>query len=490
MNKSLAHNTAIFTIALGVQKVFSFLFFWYLSSKLGPHGLGQYAFALSFTALFSVFTDIGMSTVLTREIAKDQKSASHILGTAFSIKIISAIIVLVVMAIIVLNSDYDPLVRSLIALASLVMVSDSLQLLFSSFFRGMHTLAYESVSVLVFQVIEIVVGVIALEVTGDVRWAIVSVAIASVSVLVYFVVSAWMKFRCMIVPVWDKHVMADFLKLLPSFAIATIIVRVYNTADVILIERFIGAEAVGMYSVPAKVITAFQGLFAGSFAAALYPLLASTYHTNKKEVSALLAKAFHYMSAIAFPMALGLGGTAGLIIATIWPEYHDAVIPFVLMAVSLPFIFLSFPTGALLNASDRQRMTTINRLIGTVLNIGLNILFIPYYGITAAAGIFLCTNILIFALDCWCVRKELDYVKQWVITKGIRIIASGAIMSGVVWQAQEMHASLVWVMVAGIVAYLLCVWFMRAITRDDIMIFISEFRKKDHVAPDASNTVL
>ena len=76
------------------------------------------------------------------------------------------------MAIIVLNSDYDPLVRSLIALASLVMVSDSLQLLFSSFFRGMHTLAYESVSVLVFQVIEIVVGVIALEVTGDVRWAI------------------------------------------------------------------------------------------------------------------------------------------------------------------------------------------------------------------------------------------------------------------------------------------------------------------------------
>ncbi len=490
MDKSLAHNTAIFTVALGVQKVFSFLFFWYLSSKLGPHGLGQYAFALSFTTLFSVFMDIGMSTVLTREIAKDRKSASYILGTALSIKIISAMLVLVVMAIIVLNSDYDPLLRSLIALASFVMISDSLQLLFSSFFRGMHTLAYESVSVLVFQVIEIVVGVIALEVTGDVRWAVLSVAIASISVLVYFAVSAWIKFRCVIVPVWDKGVMVNFLRLLPSFAIATIIVRVYNTADVIIIERFIGAEAVGMYSVPAKVITAFQGLFAGSFAAALYPLLASTYHTNKKEVSVLLAKAFHYMSAIALPMALGLAVTAELIIATIWPEYHNAVIPLVLMSLSLPFIFLSFPTGALLNASDRQRMTTRNRLIGTVLNIGFNLVLIPYYGMTVAAGVFLCTNILIFTLDCWCLRKELEYVKQWGITKGVRIGVSGAIMGGVVWQFQELHVSLVWVIAAGIAAYLLCAWFMKAVTRDDMMIFILEFRKKSRAASDVSDTVL
>lgn len=478
MKNSLAHNTVIFTTALGVQKVFSFLFFWYLSAKLGPHGLGQYAFALSFTTLFSVLMDSGMSTVLTREIAKNPATSHRILGAALSIKILFSIVVLGSMAGIVLNSDYDASMRSLIALASIVMVSDSLQLLFSAFFRGMHTLRYESISVLIFQAIEIAVGVIALELTGDVRWAVLSVAIASISVLAYLSMSAWIRFRCVIIPVWDRSIIIEFLKLLPSFAIATIIVRIYNTADVIVIERVIGAEAVGMYSVPAKIITALQGLFAGSFAAALYPLLASTYHINKQEAGALTAKAFHYMSAVAIPMACGLAGTAELIVSTVWPAYHDAVVPLMVMAVSLPFIFLSFPTGALLNASDRQRSTTINRLVATGVNIMLNIFFVPRYGIGASAVIFLCTNGIIFLLDCWCIRKEFLCVKQWFWEKGIRIIAASAVMSGVLWQAQRMDVTLVGVVAAGIAVYAVCVWCMKAVTRDDMMVFVSGLARK------------
>ncbi|HAZ16837.1 MAG TPA: hypothetical protein DCY49_02970 [Candidatus Jacksonbacteria bacterium] len=482
MNKSLAHNTAIFTLALGVQKVFSFLFFWYLSSKLGPHGLGQYAFALSFTTLFAVFMDIGMSTVLTREIAKDRQNAQRILGAALSVKIISAIAVLAVMAVIVLNSDYDPVVRSLIALASLVMISDSLQLLFSSFFRGMHTLLYESMSVLLFQIVEIGVGVVALELTGDVRWAIGSVAIASASVLAYFIILAYMRFRCVIVPIWDKRALMALLRLLPSFAMATIIVRVYNTADVIILEHVMGTEGVGVYSVPAKIITAFQGLFAGSFAAALYPLLSSTYHVNKDAIGPLLVKAFHYMSAVALPMGIGLSVTSGLIIRTIWPEYHGAEVPLILMSLSVPFIFLSFPTGSLLNASNRQKVATIHRLIATVLNIALNIVFIPRYGAYAAAAVFLGTNGVIFLLDCWRVRNELHDIGGWFVTKGIRVIIASGVMGGVVWYLQQITTQLPVIVGVGIFVYIILAWGLGGVSREDMMTFVQEFRKKPRIA--------
>ena len=50
--RTLARNTTYFTSALTVQKILSFIYFWFISSRLFPDQLGQYVFALSFASLF------------------------------------------------------------------------------------------------------------------------------------------------------------------------------------------------------------------------------------------------------------------------------------------------------------------------------------------------------------------------------------------------------------------------------------------------------
>jgi len=77
---TLTQNTTYYTAALVFQKILAFVYFAFLARGLGVEDLGKYAFAFSFTTLFSVFVDVGMSSVLTREIAKDRSRAKEVLS--------------------------------------------------------------------------------------------------------------------------------------------------------------------------------------------------------------------------------------------------------------------------------------------------------------------------------------------------------------------------------------------------------------------------
>ena len=79
MKQTLTQNTTYYTVALVFQKVLAFVYFTFLARGLAVDELGKYAFAFAFTTIFSVLIDVGLSSVLTREIAKDKSKTSELL---------------------------------------------------------------------------------------------------------------------------------------------------------------------------------------------------------------------------------------------------------------------------------------------------------------------------------------------------------------------------------------------------------------------------
>ena len=84
--QKISRNTSLFLTALIIQKLFSFIYFTFLARHLGVDGIGQYFFAISFASLFSVFMDLGLAPVLTREIAKDNQNEQSWFEQIFSLK--------------------------------------------------------------------------------------------------------------------------------------------------------------------------------------------------------------------------------------------------------------------------------------------------------------------------------------------------------------------------------------------------------------------
>ena len=415
---NLAKNTTFFTGALTLQKVLSFIYFWFISNTLLAEQLGQYVFALSFTTMFSIFVDLGLSPVLTREASKDHRQANIYLKNVLALKIPLSVITVLAAWVVIYFSGKPANVQLLVFLASFIMLLDSFSLSFWVIFRSLQNMLYESIATILVQIIIFTLGLTALKLSGQVKYLIMALVVASVFNFCLSFSLLKFKLKFSLWPRFDKKIISNFLKILPAFAIAGFFVKVYNTSDSILLSYLGSDQAVGLYAVPAKVVYAFQQVIPAAFSAVIFPAFSYYYANSKKMLELTFERAFTYLSIISWPIAIGIFVLIPQIIYRIWPAYSTVIPCFYVMVLAVPFIFLAFPTGYLLNSCDRQNNTTINRGIITALAVILNIILIPRLSFYGAGITFLITNFVLLFMDLFWVNKviNLNYLKLFKVT--------------------------------------------------------------------------
>ena len=127
-SNKLVKNTGYFTIALVIQKVISFTYFSYLATQIGSEKIGQYFFAISFVTIFSVFLDFGLSSLLTREIAKARETIQKLVSNVIAIKLVTSVIILIAIYITINLLNYSLDIKNLVYLSCITMLIDSFTL--------------------------------------------------------------------------------------------------------------------------------------------------------------------------------------------------------------------------------------------------------------------------------------------------------------------------------------------------------------------------
>ena len=69
----LAKNTTFYASALALQKALSFIYFIFIARFIGVENNGKYSFAMSFTTVFAIFLDFGLTQILIRETSRDPR---------------------------------------------------------------------------------------------------------------------------------------------------------------------------------------------------------------------------------------------------------------------------------------------------------------------------------------------------------------------------------------------------------------------------------
>ena len=425
----LARNTSYFTMALVVQKVISFLYFTFLARLLGPEQIGKYFFALALTTIFSVFLDIGLSSVLTREVAREPAVAERYLRLVFTFKALASWLVVAVVVMTVNLLGYPDSTRQLVYLACAVMVLDSFILSAYSIIRGFHTLVWESLGTILVQVILAVTGVLVATLTHDPR-AFMAALILAVSV--HFIYALWQlkaRFGLALKPIFDKPGWVALFGLTWPFALAAILTRVYGYVDTVLLSFLSGDRAVGLYSIAYKITFALQ-FIPTAFAASLLPGLSNYFVTDKNKLAEVFSRAVVYLTAIAMPVAFGIMSLAPEIIKTIYPAYVESILPLQILVFSLIFLFVTFPVGSLLPACNRQGRHTLNIGIAALSNIVLNLFFIPRWGPLGAAAASLISTLILLALGWSVARQLVEYNKKEFNLRLLKILTAGLIMTG------------------------------------------------------------
>ena len=429
----VAKNTMYLLSGSVGQKILAFVYFAIVARRLGVVGTGQYFTALSFTIIFSIFVDLGLANVLIREVARFPEKAEKLLATVLGIKVVLAVLTVIAVLIAAMILRYPSLILTLIAMASVVMVLDATHLVFYATMRGFQNLRYEAIGVLSGQIITIVAGTFFLLLRMPVPYLVVALLCGSVWNVVW---SGTMLYRAFGVRPrfsYDSALVRFFIRVTIPFALAGIFSRIYSYIDTVMLSKMVGDAAVGIYSAAYKITFAFQFL-PMAFAAAMYPAMSDYAAHQSTKLAELYATVQKYLLLIVLPLTTGIFLLAGQIIVLMYGTSYRSAIPALQVIIfSLIFAFLYWPSGSLLNASDRQKQNTVVMGVTMCANIIANIVLIPRFGPVGAAISALIGNFLLWFGAMMAARSVVNTAHTDLALTTVKIGVACGVMGGMLY---------------------------------------------------------
>ncbi len=462
----LAQNTLYLTLASVGQKTVAFLYFTMIARFIGVDDTGAYFLALAIVMIILVLDDIGMTSVLIREVARKNDNAQLWSRTILGVKVVTIPITVAIAFFLPEILNYSDTVVTLVRIATLILVADTLSLSFYGVLRGLHKLKYEALGLFAGQIITATVGVTLL-LSGVATLPLLIIALATGSIWnMLFSASRVVKNAGWksLVPTWQMGWKP--LKMAFAFFLAAAFVKVYSYADSVILERILDEGAVGLYAVAYKLTYAFQ-FIPLAFVAALYPTM-SAHSKDPKQLKQILLNAFWYVSLIGAPIVFGIWAVAPEVIDLFYgSEFAGSALPLQVLIFVLIFIFLDFPIGSLLNATDKQAIKMGIMGVTMVINVIANIILIPRFEIVGACIAAIISFVFMFVAGWIFACPAVKVRVSDLIRSTYKIYLSAIVMALVVVLVKPIGTILVSIPLGAIV-YVAMTFALGAIRKDHI----------------------
>lgn len=458
-----------------LQKAIAFVYFALIARWLGVEDTGSYFFALSWTLMFTTVTDMGLTPVLIREAAKDTAATEKYLNQVLALKIPLTALAVLFAVVGAWIFNISPETRSLVMLAAIVISLDAISIAFYGVLRAHHVLKYEGLGLIIGQSITMAIGLTALKLEAPIAFLILALIAGSAwnALSAAWIVRKRLGIRLRLS--WDFDFAKSLMRMAIPFALAGLFVKVYTSADAVLLTHFKGEAAAGLYSVPYKLTFAFQ-FVPMAFTAAFYPAMSRAWVHDRRELGELFHKALWALVLIATPIAAGIMALAPELVNFVYgQDYMPAVIAVQLLILSLLPIFLDFPVGSLLNACDRQMTQTKLMGIATVISVLLNIILIPPYGLIGVVIASVVSHVILLLLGFHAVGKFLEWPKLKFGSSAVRASLAAALMYAAVVFSKKFVPFPVAVLV-GLVTYPAAAFALGAVTVSDMKLLLGKLR--------------
>ena len=383
---------------------------------LGPEASGAWSFVALITSMYLVtIVNWGLNDLAVREAAVNPDAAQHVFGVGVTMRWLMALVVvpLTLLGMWALRDTMPPLSwGTQIALAILLvhLWPAGTAAAVSASFQAAQRMEVPALVVMITSLLRTMVG-IALVLwlpTSDTR--IVAMGSVALGATILNAGLLWWFQRRLLFragPQWDWPLMRRMWVSAVPLLLNSLLLTVFFRFDAIILRSVAGDTVLGLYDAAYKVVSLTQ-IIPPYVVGALFPLLAHRAVHDRATLDPLLARAIGVLQLVAW---LGVVVVTVLADDLIWVLGGTAYLPDAATAlrVLIWYLPLSYTTGVVqyaLIAIARQQAITWAFLVGTIVNIGGNLLLIPVYGALAAAAMTIATEVALLASLWPTLRRE------------------------------------------------------------------------------------
>lgn len=427
-------------------RVGSFITFPLMAKYLGTEGYGVQTQINAITGILIPIATIGLGFSVVRVVA-GKNDISYISARFFSTFLTvmgfsSILTLLVIIAAPWLNNLFVKVewATPVIRWAALLVVFTSLELMLNDYYRArLRILAYSVFQV--FHTIATVCGIVLVFRLGGNLLEIVQLFLVVKAVLI-LVMTGYLKavgeiqFRTQLMP---RTELMEMIRFGVPIVVMGISMWVMSLGDRIVIGYYMDVDTVGIYGASYKLAGILAAL-ASPFWGPLYPIMAT--HKNNNNHTALAAASRKYTNAY---LLIGIPALFGLTVLSpqfiqIFGSAEFVIHPLVFGCIALGLFSDQFSASAhyLVYLENQPKFLRNITILAGLLNIGMNIVLVPLWGILGAA---LATLASYFILNLFLFRKIISYGYRindiYDIAAILRLLISAGVMSVVVYVIKD-----------------------------------------------------
>lgn len=403
----VARNSIVALLSKLLVKLITFAFTIWVARSLGDTDFGRYALIWSYVTIFATASDFGLGMYVIRELAKKQSNSQYLVGNVIIFRLILATATLLLIVFSTRFTGYSAQLTGHIFLAGTILLIYAVQDPLDSVLQAEERVDLSSALRVVGQIVFVLLGLIFIQA----GWGVTGLIVASLcNILLSALLARHLIYRYLGGLQW--HIQP---KLWPQLLITALPFGLIGFAlnwsqkiDTVILSLYWSEEMIGWYNAAYNLVLGLI-IISNSFNVALYPSMSKENAADYVSHGKMHNRILKYLLMASLPLAAGLSLLSRPIVLMLYgPHFAPAILSLMILAWVLPFIFISEflrYTALVLNQERQAALAILSTAVGNVL---LNFLFIPRYGLVAAATTTLLTEIFLVAIYLWQLRRQIS----------------------------------------------------------------------------------
>ncbi len=372
----MGHRVASMVVALFVGV--------YVARYLGPVRFGLLSYAGSFVGLFTALATLGLDGIMVRELVKTPERRDELLGTAFWLKAGGAILMWIGITAAVPFTNNDTQTNILIIIIAFAVIFQAFNVIDFN-----YQAEVKSKFVVYSQVVQLVISsitkLIFIWISAPLIWFacvfLLDAVVHAVGMTTMYLKNSGKIWSW----TWRWATAKKLLRDSWPLILSGMVISIYMRIDQVMIKEMLGAEQVGQYAAAVRLSEAWY-FVPMAITASVFPAIINAKKQSEELYYKRLQKLYDLMVWLAVAIALPTTFLAPWVVRVL---YGEAFLPAAgVLSIHIwagVFVFLGCANGRWIIAENIHQIATIRSTAGAMVNVALNIVLIPKYGVNGAA---------------------------------------------------------------------------------------------------------
>ena len=349
----------------------------WLARYLGPESFGTYNYVIAFVALFSGFAALGVPTIAVRELVREADQRMAILGSTAALLLVGGLLALglVCLAAGLLRPD-DEAMRAAVAVVAGALVFQSSAVVrcwFESQVSARYVVVAENLALVITAAVRVALIVLQAPLEAFFWVLLVEAALLAALLFATYARRAGDLRRWRVTRARASRLLRDSWPLALSGGVLMVQARL----DQFMLAEMAGVRQLGYYSVALRLAESLA-FFSVALQSSLFPVLVEARQQSAEAFREKLLTFYRVCFLAALAVCVPVACLSPWIVEWLFgPAYAPAGVLLALLSGRILLAFMGTARSVYLTIENMQGHATLTIVAGTVLNLLLNLLWIP-----------------------------------------------------------------------------------------------------------------